>query len=388
MDAFAGAIGVSDSDGKCTPEYIVCKPRSVETIPGYFAAILRLAAHAKYIEVACSAVRERAPRLRYPNFGEMLLPVPPPREQAAILRYLNNAGRRLDAYIRSKKKLIALLNEQRQAIIGKAVTRSIDPDVRLKPSGAPWLGEIVEHWRVLKLGHVAELIVSNVDKHSHETEQPVRLCNYTDVYKNRVINANLTFMHATATRSEISRFKISVGDVIITKDSEVWDDIGVPALVAYEAPDLVCGYHLTILRPRLNELRGEYLLLALQHRPIATHLHIRAKGVTRFGLSQQAIRGLLLPLPPLNEQARICEHVSLGLHRLDATIDRADREITLLTHFRTRLVADVVTGQLDVREAARNLSDEFDTLSEGWDADDLSETAELDSEIPGGEGDV
>src|SRR5262249_29756831 len=113
MDAFAGAIGVSDSDGKCTPEYVVTNPRSDSVLPCYFALLLRLAAHRGFIVVSCPAVRERAPRFRYPNFSDMQMLLPPPAEQAAIVRFLDWANGRLERAIRAKRKVIALLNEQK-----------------------------------------------------------------------------------------------------------------------------------------------------------------------------------------------------------------------------------------------------------------------------------
>jgi len=122
MDAFAGAIGISDSDGRCTPEYIVLDPRSGSAHAGYFSQLLRHAARQQFILVQCPAVRERAPRFRYPNFGCVWMPLPPASEQAAIARFLAWATNRLDRAIGAKRRIIALLQEQKQAIIHRAVT--------------------------------------------------------------------------------------------------------------------------------------------------------------------------------------------------------------------------------------------------------------------------
>ena len=111
-----------------------------------------------------------------------------------------------------------------------------------------WL--VPTHWEVRRIRTVAELRVSNVDKHTKEEELPVRLCNYVDVYKNDRITQQLVFMAATASEDEIERFRLDQNDVVITKDSETWDDIGVPALVTEPAKDLISGYHLAILRPK------------------------------------------------------------------------------------------------------------------------------------------
>ena len=129
------------------------------------------------------------------------------------------------------------------------MTENFSPYPAYKPSAVPWLGDMPAHWQVRRLGTIADMRVSNVDKHAREDEFPVRLCNYVDVYKNDRITPIMPFMTATASRDEIERFSLETGDVLITKDSETWDDIGVPALVVESAIDLVSGYHLALLRP-------------------------------------------------------------------------------------------------------------------------------------------
>ena len=118
--------------------------------------------------------------------------------------------------------------------------------------------EIPAHWEMRRIKNVVDMKVSNVDKHVREGESPVRLCNYSDVYKNDRITARMSFMEATATAKEIERFRLKPDDVLITKDSEVWNEIAIPALVEYAAEDLVCGYHLALLRPRDMFLTPDY----------------------------------------------------------------------------------------------------------------------------------
>jgi type I restriction enzyme S subunit len=295
--------------------------------------------------------------LDFSHFKRMPVSVPPPAEQAAIVRFLDWANGRLERAIRAKRKVIALLGEQKQAIIHRAVTRGLDPSVPLKPSGIPWLGDIPRHWEVRRLRHVCEMRVSNVDKHTLAGETPVRLCNYVEVYRHERIGESVRFMRASATEDERIHFGLRKDDVLITKDSEQWNDIGVPALVEYEASDLVCGYHLAILRPR-DGLDGPFLLRALQCQLIAAQFHVKANGVTRYGLSHGAVQGVAIPVPPPNEQAAIVQVLDHELAGVQAAISRLEREIELLREYRTRLVADVVTGKLDVREAAARLPEE------------------------------
>lgn len=256
--------------------------------------------------------------------------------------------------------------------------RGLKPYPAYKDSGISSIGKVPEHWQVRRQRNVLQMLVSTVDKHIIDGEMPVRLCNYVDVYKNERITHSLQFMRATATSDEISQFRLQRGDVLITKDSEAWNDIGVPALVEYAAPDLVCGYHLAILRPHLDVVASHYLLRTLQSQAVAVQYHVTANGVTRYGLSHNAIKSIFLPIPPLAEQeaiARFLEHAYLLIRRyiqsqhkligmeshptaLDRAIGVAQRNIGILREYRARLVEDVVTGKLDVREAAARLPEE------------------------------
>ena len=196
-----------------------------------------------------------------------------------------------------------------------------------RPSGALWLGDVPTHWEIRRLRTVAEMRVSNVDKHSREDEFPVRLCNYVDVYKNDRITEAMPFMNATASWDEIERFRLEPGDVLITKDSEGWDDIGVPALVTETADDLLSGYHLAILRP-FKEIIGPYLARTLQSKGVAYQFHVRANGVTRYGLTHSGIQSVQIPLPPLSEQTAIVRY-----------LDHVDRRVRRYVAAKRKLIA-------------------------------------------------
>jgi type I restriction enzyme S subunit len=354
--AWMGAVGVSHFDGVTSPAYDILRPvQKLE--PDFYHLLFRTKLYLQLFKSRSRGIMDMRLRLYFDQLGQIPLICPPPDEQAAIVHFLDHANRKIDGFIRAKGKLIGLLNEQKQAIIHRAVTRGIHPDIPLQPSGVPWLGDIPAHWEVRKLLTVADMIVSNVDKHSKPNEQRVRLCNYTDVYKNEVITNALNFMVASATKDEIMKFKIRIDDVIVTKDSEEWDDIGVPSLVRHEADDLLCGYHLAMLRPRKQTLHGEFLLRCLQDRFVATQLHVRATGVTRYGLSHQGLKEVLLPIPNTGEQVAICAALTKNLSTFNTAIARAEREIALMQEYRTRLTADIVTGKLDVGEAAAKLPD-------------------------------
>ena len=159
--------------------------------------------------------------------------------------------------------------------------------------------------RRIPLDQVTELTLSGVDKKVKSHEHEVLLCNYMDVYSNRFIRSDFRFMEATATEHEIQRCTLRSGDVVITKDSEQYDDIGVPALVRDNVNNLICGYHLAILRPLQELIDGAYLFYALQTTNAQHQFHAYANGTTRFGLRKDDIRRVEIPLPPLPKQRTI-----------------------------------------------------------------------------------
>jgi type I restriction enzyme S subunit len=226
------------------------------------------------------------------------------------------------------------------------VIADLKPYSEYKESGLPWLGQVPGHWDTRRLRHVCDMRVSNVDKHTKAGETSVRLCNYVDVYKNEQIRGSTRFMAATASEDERVRFGLRKGDVLITKDSEEWNDIGVPALVEYEAPDLVCGYHLAILRARPG-LHGAFLHRAIESHFIAAQFHVEANGVTRYGLSHGAIQGVAIPLPPPAEQAAIVRFLDWANGRLERAIRAKRKVIALLNEQKQAIIHRAVTRGLD-----------------------------------------
>ena len=225
----------------------------------------------------------------------------------------------------------------------------LKPYPAMKDSGVAWLGEVPAHWEVRRLRNVSEMRVSNVDKHTKDEEYAVRLCNYTDVYSHDRIRTGLPFMKATATTDEIERFRLQVGDVLITKDSEAWDDIGVPALVESTESDLVSGYHLALLRPNIEQINGAFLYRTLSSVNLADQLYVRANGVTRFGLSHHAIKSVWLPLATLTEQTAIVRFLDHADRRIRRYIHVKEKLIGLLEEQKQAIIHQAVTGRIDVR---------------------------------------
>ena len=375
--AWATGLGFSQYHGIVSTAYSVyrLRPELADDFE-YFHHLLRSRAYDWEFTVRSKGIWISRLQLTDESFFDMPILLQPNEDRKAIVRFVRHLDLRVNRLLKTKRRLIELLTEQKQAIIHRAVTRGLDPDVPLKSSGVEWLGDVPMHWAVLRLKQVASIALSNVDKKSVEGEVKVRLCNYTDVYYNSEITSSLNFMEATAPSDQAKRFQLKVGDVLITKDSETPEDIAVPAIVTEALDGVVCGYHLAMLRPK-KLLQGKYLAHVLANSPCRDHFHTSAHGVTRYGLSLDGIGTAPILLPPLAEQNEIADYIGRETAPFEKAIAKAKSEIDFIREYRTRLVSDVVTGQLDVRGLA---------LPEVEDVkDNLSDEAEEGDELPGEE---
>jgi type I restriction enzyme S subunit len=278
------------------------------------------------------------------------LAIPPEPERRAIASFLDRETAEIDALVARKERLIELLKEKRAALISRAVTKGLDLSVPMKDSGVEWIGRIPEHWEVRRLKTIASVQLSNVDKKSAEGQVPIRLCNYVDVYYNHEIGPGLDFMAATATPDQVRTFSLRAGDVLITKDSESWTDIAVPALVNEDLPDILCGYHLALIRPTAACL-GDFLAHSFSAIGPREQFRVAANGVTRFGLGGDAIREACFAIPPIEEQRIISSYIDRETRHFEALTTRVRDGIARVKELRTALISAAVTGKIDVRDA-------------------------------------
>ena len=192
---------------------------------------------------------------------------------------------------------------------------------------------------MVRLGDVADVAFSGVDKKTVDGEEPVQLCNYTDVFYNRRISPGMELMAATANSRERDRYSLRKGDVLFTKDSETPDEIGIPAYVTEDMPNVLCGYHLGLARPRCGVVEGAYLTSALQSRESRRQFARVANGVTRFGLTLGATIALPILLPPLPEQRAIAG----VLDGIDEAIERTEAVIAATARLRDSLLHELLT---------------------------------------------
>ena len=277
------------------------------------------------------------------------LPLPPLPEQRAIVRYLDHVDRRIRRYVTAKRKLIALLEEEKQAVINRAVTRGLDPNVPLKPSGVGWLGEVPEHWEIRRLKTLCRMKSGEgltTESIEPEGDYPVYggngLRGYTAAYTHEGALALIGRQGALCGNVHIARGKFWATE---------------HAVVA----TLGIGHYIGWFGAILESMNlNQYSIAAAQP-----------------GLAVERVLNLHLPVPPKQEQRRIASHIELATSSIEVAITRSRRQVELLQEYRTRLIADVVTGKLDVREAAAHLPEE--SLGKGSIVDD-SPMADVDME--------
>ena len=241
----------------------------------------------------------------------------------------------------------------------------------MKPSRGQ--GTIPKGWRLVRLGDVAEVAFSGVDKKTVTGEVPVKLCNYTDVFYNRCIRNGMEFMAATATPIECDRWALRQGDVLFTKDSETPEEIGIPSYVSDDLTDVLCGYHLGLARPSPAMVNGAFLARALACRTSAQEFGRIANGVTRFGLTLDATRSLPILLPPLPEQRAI----AAVLDSIDDAIERTDAVIAATEQLRSSLLHQLLTRGVPGWHTEWKEVSGLGTIPAGWEVVRLGEVAEV-----------
>ncbi len=222
-----------------------------------------------------------------------------------------------------------------------------------KDSGISWLGSLPSHWQVQRLKYACTVFPSNVDKHSRDDEPTVRLCNYTDVYYNEQITSTISFMEATASEDQIAKLTLKTGDTIITKDSETADDIAIAAYVPKNLPGIVCGYHLSIIRPHTGTA-GAFIKRLFDSLYAKARFAVAANGLTRVGLSQYALDNIELPFPTLDEQTAIATFLDRETAKIDVLIAEQEKLIALLAEKRQATISHAVTKGLNPNVAMKD----------------------------------
>src|SRR5690625_1096106 len=211
-----------------------------------------------------------------------------------------------------------------------------------KDSGIEWIGEIPSHWESLRLKNLSTIQASNVDKKIKENEHEILLCNYLDVYRNEFISKKINFMKGTANEKEMKKFILEKDDVLVTKDSEDPKDIAIPAHVIEDFDNVLCGYHLTQIKPE-SSLSGRYLFRIFQTKAFNAYFEVNANGITRYGLTIQTFSNFKVLFPPLSEQTAIADFLDQKTGEIDLAVKKGEERIRLLKEYRAAMIHEAVT---------------------------------------------
>lgn len=329
MRAWQGAIGLSDYQGIVSPAYIVQRPRNGVN-PQYFHYLMRTPAFAKEAERWSYGITSDMWSLRPEHFKMIYICLPSPDEQKAIVRFLNHYDRKIRRYIHAKQKLIKLLEEQKQAIIHHAVTHGVDPNILLKSSGVEWLGDAPEHWEIARVS------------------QFFTLQRGFDITKENQRKGVIPVVSSGGISSYHDEFKAIGPGVIVGRK-------GTAGAVYY----IETNYwpHDTTLW--VYDFKGNYpkyiyyLLINLDLKRFDT-------GSANPTLNRNVIHPERIAMPPVNEQERIALSIDTRLKSITGVLEHTQGEIELFREYFTRMIVNVVTGKLDVREAAARLPEEIE----------------------------
>jgi type I restriction enzyme S subunit len=382
MQASNGMFAVAREDGLVSPDYAVFQPiQPME--PDYFINLFKTNIYrAKFRQESKGLGTGMSGFLRLysDRFGAIHVPQPPQNEQRQIVEFVSSYDRRVRRLIRNKRRLIGLLNEQKQAIINRAVMRGLNPDAPMKPTGIDWMPEVPAHWNIAALRHRYHVDLGKMlDEKRISGDHLVRYLRNTDVQWDRINTSDLPEMDIL--KAEYSRYTLLPGDLLVCEGGEV----GRTAI--WQGAEEVTGYQKALHRLRPIDRTREvprwlfYLMLEFAKRGV-----FAADGNenTIAHLTNEKLRAFRFPFPQAKEQQDIVSFLDQETSEIERIKSRVESEITLILEYRERLIADVVTGKLDVRDiegaalADEPIADEDDALHEDLEAADTDELAEAE----------
>ncbi|MCG9756007.1 restriction endonuclease subunit S [Shewanella insulae] len=340
MDGFAGAIGISDSDGKCSPVCSVCIPRKSHTVdPTFFGYLVRQLAVTDYITSLAKGIRERSTEFRFAEFSSLFLAAPPREEQQKIANFLDHETAKIDTLISKQEKLIELLKEKRQAVISHAVTKGLNPNAPMKDSGVEWLGEVPEHWGVVKCGYLGNLFGSEAvaeDLISDDGDIPfikvstLSLDSFDLSEKSFFVDSDTVSVNKA--KSNYIAFP-KRGAAIFT------NKVNIVTEPSFIDPNLM-GWEIN------KNALPEYIAYMLKLRGLSDIADVS----TVPQINNKHIEPMKFPLPPIQEQVDILKSLKGQVATINELIEKSNVAITLIKERKTALISAAVTGKIDVRD--------------------------------------
>lgn len=288
------------------------------------------------------------PKLMNNMMAKIPLVLPPKYEQTAIANFLDEKTAKIDSLIEKKKKLIELYKEERTAVINQAVTRGINPNVKLKPSGIDWLGDIPEHWEVKKLKYVAKKISKGTTPSTIGSdllsEGEIRFLKAENILETNFISKYPEFFIDEETNKLLKRSELKCNDVLIVIAGATIGKVGIltEEFLPANTNQAVC-----FIRPKEGEM-SKWIWLFLQSNYVKQTIQLASVQAAQPNLSMENISKLLFLFPSSDEIEKIIKHIDAETKRIDEKIKRTEKEIELLQEYRTALISEVVTGKIKI----------------------------------------
>ena len=341
-DFISFRVGKVNESGVITSAYIAMRPNSGLS-PKFYEYMLKAMDAKKVFHGFGTGIRST---LSFKELKHKLLPLVPLEEQEAIVAYLDKVMAEIDRAIEAQQKMIDALNERKQIIITRAVTRGLNPDAPLRDSGIDWLGQIPEHWKVMKLGSLG--VTSNgISNDASYFGEGYPFVSYSDVYKNFSLPNEIRQLAKSSERDQMF-FSVKRGDVFFTRTSETVDEIGFSSVCLKTIPQAVFAGFLIRFRPIENIIVPEFSKFYFRASCHRNYFVKEMNLVTRASLSQQLLKGLTVLLPPKSEQISISDYLNFKITSLDNYIETCKKMISLLQERKQVIINEVVTGKKKV----------------------------------------
>ncbi|HUZ55924.1 MAG TPA: hypothetical protein VMU94_25780 [Streptosporangiaceae bacterium] len=359
MWAWMAALGVSSHEGLVSPSYGVYRLLSNDLLPGYADRLLRTSTYAAEYTRRSTGVNSSRLRLYPEEFLRIPIIIPPKNEQGSISRFIEHIDRLAANYMRAKQNLLKLLSEQRQAIVHRAVAQGLETNVRSKDSGVQWLGQIPEPWEPLRLKY---LITRIEQGWSPQCDAQPAGENEWGVLKVGCVNRDYfdpsQNKRLPPTLRAVSELEIGPRDILMSR-ANTRELLGLAAIVTETRSQLLLCDKLFRFRPLEQRAYGPFIVAVIRDKNSRVQIEASTNGASDSmqNIGQGVVKNLWLAVPPVDEQRRIVDRCAAGTAHIDVAVERERRLLALLREYRTRLISDVVTGQIDVREPAASLSD-------------------------------
>ena len=336
MDAFAGSTGISDSDGKSTPVYIVCTPSQEFIYNPYYGYVIRNMGLNGYIQSLYRGIRERSSNFNFDVFSQQYLPIPPKEEQKRIVEFLSAKSTLIETQKKEREREIQLLDELKQAEIANVVTKGVNPDVPMKDSGISWIGKIPSHWEISTLRKFLTLF----SEKGHGDKQLLSVTRELGVI---VRNTEDKEENHNYIPDDLNGYKlVKQGQFVVNKMKSWQGSYGVSNYEGIVSP----AYYVCDLEFPYKP----YFSLAIRSKAYIPFFSQMSKGirVDQWDLSTYALKSIPFIVPPIEEQRAIVEYIERKNKAIDDMIANLRAEIDFLTEYKQRLIADAVTGQIKI----------------------------------------